>query len=336
MIQFRWNDHFIKLGDSISRFIKNPDERLLNRISDINPWFIRSYVLTALNGLLIYLNPENIDTWLSKYDLTGKKNKNIGIIMPGNVPLAGFHDLLCVLISGNNAFIRPSHLDTILIEFIIEQLQNINPLIRDRVVLCSDVGGVDALIATGSDNSARYFKYHYNNLPKIIRSNRSSCCILEGTETTTELNALSNDIFLYFGLGCRNVSKIYLPKNYQIHTLVQYFSGYSWITNHPKYNNNYIHNRSQANLIPQSFIDSGYFLLSENTAIVSPVSVIYHETYSDKKDLHLKIETNKKKIQCIISHPGVWPQSVKFGDAQFPQLWDYSDGVDTLNFLINL
>jgi hypothetical protein len=336
MNRSNWVDDFINLGENLTRFLEKPDENLLIKISEVNPWFIRSYVLNALTGILKYLHPGNINNWLSNYNIKRIKVKNIGIIMAGNVPLAGFHDLLCVLITGNNAIIRPSHSDTLLIELIITELQNINPFMRNRIILRTDLSGVDAIIATGSDNSARYFKYYFNSIPKLIRANRSSCCIIDGLETLDEVTALSDDVFLYFGLGCRNVTKIYLPVKSGLHSLIKGFSKYSWITEHKKYLNNYMHNRSLASLRFQSFTDSGYFLFVENNSIVSPVGMIYYETYSDHNDLKIKLAAHQNKIQCIVCHSEILPQSVRFGEAQFPHLWDYSDGIDTLDFLNNL
>jgi hypothetical protein len=333
MIESEWTDHFIQLGKSVTRFIKDPDEDFLIKVNAVNPWFIRSYVLNALNGILNYLDPGNIQTWLSNYRLSRPKVKNIGIIMAGNIPLAGFHDLLCVLISGHKAIIKPSHSDPLLIEFIINELQNINPLFNEKIIISSDIKWVDAIIATGSDNSARHFNYYFKTVPKIIRSNRSSCCILDGSETTEELTALSDDAFLYFGLGCRNVSKIYLPEKSSLDEIIECFSKYSWIIEHRKYHNNYLHNRSLALLKSEPFTDGGHFLLAENIQVVSPVAIIYYERYSDREELKTKIETNNKKIQCVVGHPGTTSQTVKFGAAQFPQLWDYSDGIDTLDFL---
>ncbi len=316
---------FEKLQLILSRFIENPDESVLAETSSENPWFIRNFILRAITGINCYLNPKNLNSWVSNYDFNHTDENNIGIIMAGNIPLAGFHDLLCVLISGNNAIVKPSHLDRVMTEYIIHCLCEIEPAFKKRIITVDHLPGIDALIASGSDNTCRHLKYFYKGIPQIIRPTRTSCCVLNGHESEFDLKMLSDDVFLYFGFGCRNVSKIYIPGGYNIKDLISSFNNYEWIIGHKKYYHNYIHNKSLLEMNNEKFIDGGYFTFFENVQLGSPVSVVNYEFYDSENDLAESISLNRGKIQCVVSGDRHGFNPVEFGKAQFPMPWDYAE-----------
>jgi hypothetical protein len=298
----------------------------------INGWFTTDNVITALSTLAEQLTIENLTEWTSAYP--GLKEETspikVAVIMAGNIPLAGFHDYLSVLISGNYLLAKTSSKDSELIVKISDILFNADGRFRDRIEFVSGpLRDFDAIIATGSNNSSRYFEYYFGRYPNIIRRNRNSIAVLDGTETGDELKELGKDIFLYFGLGCRSVSKIFLPDGYSINSVTDNWDDlYADIINQHKYANNYDFNKAVYLVNRVSFTDTGYLLLREDPRLSSPVAVLHYEYYNDRNDLEHKIESEKDRIQCIVGH-GYLP----FGTAQSPYLWDYADGIDTLEFL---
>jgi hypothetical protein len=299
-----------------------------------NPWFTEQNIKLAFAGIIKYLHPNDLRRWVAPYSLTSIIQKKIALVMAGNIPLVGFHDLLAVLISGHSALIKLSSKDTVLIKFIAKKLEEINPRFGSCIAFGDQLKGFDAVIATGSDNSARYFHYYFDKYPNIIRKNRTSCAVLTGKETAAELHLLGGDIFTYFGLGCRNVSKIYVPKQYDLTLLLPQWNAYSSIIHHHKYHNNYDYQKSilLINRIP--FLETEFVLLQESEKLVSPISVVYFERYQDEGSLALRLLETKEKIQCVVGN--TTSASVPFGQAQSPMVWDYADQVDTLKFLQNL
>jgi hypothetical protein len=250
--------------------------------------------------------------------------------MAGNIPLVGFHDFLSVLISGNNILAKTSSKDAELIVYLGEILCSLNPAFRQRIKFTEGIlSDFDAVIATGNDNSSRYFEYYFGKYPHIIRKNRNSVAIIDGNETDQELENLGTDIFSYFGLGCRNVSKIYLPGGYDFHTMIRNWNRFSDIINHSKYANNYEYNMAVYLVNKEKFLDTGYMLLKESTELSSPVSVLYYEFYNSEEILSGEIDKLKEKIQCVTGN-----NYIPFGKVQFPKLWYYSDNIDTLDFLL--
>ena len=324
-----------RLGQEIHKIIYNQDE-IIHLACKQNPWFIPEFVLKALEGISYQLNEEKLTKWMSGYDLYTNSKKNIGIVMAGNIPLVGFHDLIAVLLSKHHAIIKLSHNDDVLIPYLTNKLRSIDPEIGDDITFINSLENVDAVIATGSDNTARYFKYNFKNIPRIIRKNRTSCSIIDGQEQAQDLANLSDDIFSYFGLGCRNISKIYIPDNYDIENLIANFNNYSRILKHSKYNNNYRYLVSKYSLENRSFIKTDFFILMESEAIVSPLACIYYEKYNDVKQLELILKRNSSKIQCVVSRKGWFTGSIPFGKAQLPEPWDYADNVDIMSFLLSL
>lgn len=308
----------------------------LNRLIDTqflkNPWFTPDNVKMAINAIAEELTTENLFKWCSAYPALNIETEpaNVGVIMAGNIPLAGFHDFLSVLISGNRIIARKSSKDPDLIELIAKILISFNPgfskLITFTDHLLSDF---EMVIASGSDNSSRYFEYYFGNYPYIIRKNRNSIAVIDGTESEKELFDLGTDIFSYFGLGCRNVSKIFLPAGYEVSEITKMWDRFSGLINHNKYANNYDFYKAVYLINNVKFIDTGYLILKEEDAISSPVSVLYYGFYNSTDDLTDQIENLKEKIQCITGH-----KYIPFGKAQTPSLWDYADGIDTIEFLL--
>lgn len=327
---------FAQLAEYIQNLNDSQRASLISQASNQNPWFTEQSITTALSGLKIFLKINNLEEWVTRYKLEVPEPRQIGIVMAGNIPLVGFHDLLCVLISGHKAQVKLSSQDRILMEYIIHQLVRIEPQFEGRIRAVDKVNTAEAVIATGSNNSSRYFEYYFKHIPRIIRKNRTSCAVLTGHETDQDLAGLGNDIFLYFGLGCRNVSKIYIPQDYNFEGLFNCLEPFHWVINHHKYANNYEYRRAIYLVDSQAHLDNGFLLVKADDELVSPIAVVYTQEYSDQDDIRSKLDLNKDKIQCVVSKPGLMQGSVAFGQAQFPQLWDYADGIDTMRFLEGL
>jgi len=305
---------------------------LINSQYKLNPWFTPETVREAVSALATELTRENLIKWTNHYP-TLKKNKNqvkVGIIMAGNIPLVGFHDFLSVLISGNNIIAKPSSKDSEFIVLIGEMLCTINPSFRDKIEFTEGtLTNFDVVIATGSNNSSRYFEYYFGKYPNVIRKNRNSIAIIEGDESDSEIEGLGKDIFSYFGLGCRNVSKIYVPKGYDFSAMIKNWESFSGIIKHNKYANNYDFNKAVYIVNKDMFIDTGYLLLKEESGLSSPVSVLYYEYYDSQYNFAHQTEQMKERIQCVVGR-----QHLAFGQTQSPHLWDYADGIDTIEFLL--
>jgi hypothetical protein len=335
MTQEKQLSAFVQLGD----FIRNLDHETLTQLSreaaNENPWFTEANVRLALSGIQQNLTKENLNQWTSQYDFSQVTSKNVGLVMAGNIPLVGFHDLLAVLISGHKAMVKLSSKDSRLITFLLEKLFTIKPDLRASVTIQQQaLKGFDAVIATGSDNTARHFEYYFRNVPNIIRRNRTSCAILTGQESEAELRKLGEDIFSYFGLGCRNVSKLYVPDDYDITKLFQAWNDFEPIIHHHKYANNYDYQKSILLVNKHPFLDNGFVLLQESDKLVSPIAVVYYQRYNTHQEVENLLTAAKEKIQCMVGNQA--PATVPFGQAQHPALWDYADGVDTLKFLASL
>lgn len=322
---------FSVLGNRISSLHKTEREQLYQQASLINGWFTPASVQTALNGIALFLNKETLQIWTSRYPAPSSE-KLVGIAMAGNIPLVGFHDLLSVLISGHRALIKLSSQDA-LIEVMIKWLVEIEPAFGDKITLAERLNAAEVMIATGSDNTSRYFEYYFRNKPNIIRKNRSSCAIIMGEEPTATLTELGKDVFTYFGLGCRNVAKVFVPEEYSFNGLLDAWAPYNDIINHHKYANNYDYQKSILLVNQTPFFDNGFVLLTESSNLVSPISVLFYERYLDQEDLQQKLQSHADKLQCVVSANGWYAGSVPFGKAQQPEVWDYADDVDTMKFL---
>jgi hypothetical protein len=329
---------FELLGNRIERLLTEDYNTFVNLCATAgneNPWFTQEQIRQSLLGIRKYLVPESLREWLGRYDFNQSGQKTVALVLAGNIPLVGFHDLLSVLITGNKALVKTSSKDNVLMTWIIEELVSINPSFRNVIQTTTDaLKGFDAVIATGTDNSSRHFDFYFRKFPHIIRHNRTSCAVLTGTEREEEIRLLGADIFSYFGLGCRNVSKLYVPKGYPMEKLLDHWQEFSDIINHHKYANNYDYQKAILLVNNTPFLDSGFVLLQENEKIVSPIAVLYFEYYSSQEALGIRLNSIITKLQCVVGHSH--PATIPFGQAQFPALWDYADGTDTLKFLIGL
>ena len=279
------------------------------------------------------LEKENLRTWISKYNIKNEISK-VAIIMAGNFPLAGLHDLICVIISGNQGIIKPASDDKILINFFIEFLHKKFPETKQLIKTTSDkLGDFDKVIATGSNNTFNYFEYYFKNKSTLLRKNRTSVAVISGNESQTDLELLSDDIFMYFGLGCRNVSKLFIPEDYDLNILKEKFKKYNHIVNHNKFYNNYNYQKIINTMNGELFIDGDYFLMKQSKEYAPPISVIYYDFYNEISEVEEAIKVNKNQIQCIVTNLQI-ENSIKFGEAQKPKLYQYADDIDTLDFLL--
>tara|TARA_Y100001934_G_scaffold34828_1_gene39639 strand:+ start:1471 stop:2328 length:858 start_codon:yes stop_codon:yes gene_type:complete len=279
------------------------------------------------------LEKENLRTWISKYNIKNEISK-VAIIMAGNFPLAGLHDLICVIISGNQGIIKPASDDKILINFFIEFLHKKFPETKQLIKTTSDkLGDFDKVIATGSNNTFNYFEYYFRNKSTLLRKNRTSVAVISGNESQTDLELLSDDIFMYFGLGCRNVSKLFIPEDYDLNILKEKFKKYNHIVNHNKFYNNYNYQKTINTMNGELFIDGDYFLMKQSKEYAPPISVIYYDFYNEISEVEEAIKVNKNQIQCIVTNLQI-ENSIKFGEAQKPKLYQYADNIDTLDFLL--
>ena len=282
---------------------------------------------------MVKLRKEKLENWISKYNLQNVKYK-VAIIMAGNFPLAGLHDLICVIITGNKAIIKPSSNDKILINFFVEFLhEKFTETTKIIEITTEKLGDFDKVIATGSNNTFNYFEYYFRDKSSLLRKNRNSIAVLSGYESENELKLLSDDIFIYFGLGCRNISKIFVPTGYDISQLKNKFDKYSYIINHNKYSNNYNYQKTIKIMNNDVFVDCDFFLMSQSKEINPPISIIYYDYYDDISQVSNFINEKRNQIQCIVTNLQI-DNSTGFGDAQDPKLDQYADNTDTINFLL--
>ncbi|MFN5910639.1 MAG: acyl-CoA reductase [Bacteroidota bacterium] len=322
-----WSDY--SLGITEEEY--NNLERLVIRQKQLNGWFTEENVRLAMNALGRQLTATDIQNWISHYRYSSTPRR-VGIIMAGNIPLVGFHDLLCVLISGHRAVIKLSSDDNTLLPELIKHLISFVSGLEDRVTISSGkIGELEAVIATGSDNSTLYFEQYFGRYPHIFRSNRTSVAVLNGEETAKDLKLLGNDIFQYFGLGCRNVSHLLLPEGFELHRIFEALFTFGEIIHHHKYANNYDYNRAVYLLNQVPFLDNHFVLLRESQELYSPLAVVHYHFYSSAEDIANYLNQHKNKIQAVVGK-GYLP----FGTTQCPGLTDYADGIDTMDFLTRL
>ncbi len=328
---------FSELGTQLSQ-PNGPLTDLINDERQYNAWFTPESVLQAVTAVGNMLNRNNLTTWFNNYDLQNKSSKRVGLILAGNLPMVGFHDVLCVLITGNYALIKASSQDARLIKYVLQMLTDIENGFKDQYSFVERLENFDAVIATGSNNTSRYFEYYFGKVPHIIRKNRSSLALLTGDESAEQLYRLGHDIFDYYGLGCRNVSKLMVPKGYIFNFFFESIEPYQPIINHHKYNNNYDYNKSIYLVNSDKHFDNGFLLLKEDENLISPLAVLFYEYYDDLQSAQNKLNEDSDKIQCIVSAAPlqVKNQVVDFGESQQPALWDYADGVDTMKFLTEI
>jgi len=312
-------------------------EYLILRQKAFNGWFDKKEVLTSLSAIGASLSEENLNSWLFDYSITDDSNKSVGVIMAGNIPLVGFHDFLTVLITGNKIQAKLASNDNTLIRKIGEVLIFIDADFEPKISFVERLEKFDAVIATGSNNTARYFEQYFGKYPNIIRKNRNSVAIINEKDSAEELNALGQDVFQYFGLGCRSVSKMYFPKGYKIDAFFEaILDDYQDVTQNNKYANNYDYNKAVYLMGNNQLLDNGFMLLKEDTSFTSPVGVINYEYYDSVEELEKQLEAQKEELQCIVSSKNTDIDTLAFGEAQCPTLSDYADSVDTIKFLLEL
>ncbi|MFC2137657.1 acyl-CoA reductase [Bacteroidota bacterium] len=344
---------FDLLGNFLSQFtkknnidnsLKSLNDKFFNDFNDIiinshifNPWFTEENVREAILSISDLLNKNQLGKWLSQYQINSKSAKKIGVVLAGNIPLVGFHDFLSVLITGNIFIGKLSSKDNKIFPIIKSILSEINKEFEHLIFFPDDkLENIDVVIATGSNNSARYFNYYFGKYPNIIRKNRNSIAVLNGKESEGDLDNLGKDIFQYYGLGCRNVSKLFIPENYNFNIFFKAIEKYKNLYDHNKYANNVDYNRAIYLMNKTPHLDNGFLLLKEDAAISSPLGVVYYSYYSLKKELKQYFIYQSDKIQCIVAGDSSFENAIPFGQSQHPELWDYADGIDTIEFLIKL
>ncbi|MES2560367.1 MAG: acyl-CoA reductase [Bacteroidota bacterium] len=330
-------DAFVKLGQFFEQSITVADHPVFYKAYTQNPWFTIHHIKQSVQAWADNLRSSKLNEWLETYTIPEPRPKTIAIIMAGNIPLVGFHDLLCVLVTGNKALVKVSVDDSTLMKWVITELIQIEPGFSSLIEISENrlPQGFDAVIATGSNNSNRYFEYYFREKHSLLRGNRNSVAVLTGNETPEDIHKLGGDIFTYFGLGCRNVSKIYVPKDYDITQFLDGIESHNDVINHHKYANNYTYHKAilLMNLTPH--LDNNFLLLKEDERIASPLGMLYYERYDSIETLMETFKQKQSEIQCIVSK-SVFPGAIPLGKAQQPELKDYADGVDTLAFLLEL
>lgn len=344
MLQSERLQTFVALGNFLRSAEAQPElTEIAHRAHAKNNWFTVSNSLAALNAIANeFLTADKLTAWLSAYGSQPSASRAVGVVMAGNIPAVGFHDLLCVLMSGHRLLAKLSSQDFVLIHYLIQKIKELNPAFTDRIEEAERLNAAEAYIATGSNNTSRYFEYYFSKKPNIIRRNRTSVALLMGEEGEDELLKLGHDISDYYGLGCRNVSTLLVPDGYDFTPLLRALEpqANSFLNNH-KYQNNYDYNKSVYLINAVPHYDNGYLLVTENDGLVSPISVVYYQTYATLDDAKQWLADRVEQIQVVASAQGwltgsVATPGVPFGQTQRPGLTDYADGVDTMSFLQKL
>ncbi len=331
---------YIKAFHLLGDHLKNEQvlQGLIEKAYQQNTWFNAEETGHALRAWSKLLNEVDLTKWLEAYTFPNNEPKRVGLILAGNIPMVGFHDVCSVLLSGHIACIKLSSQDSVLIPSLLNKLIEIEPSLQAKIEYSERLNHVDAVIATGSNNTARYFEYYFSQKPHIIRKNRNSVAILTGNETSDDFVKLGEDIFRYYGQGCRNVSKLYVPKDYNFSPLLDALQVYEYVADQSKYYNNYNYYKSIYLVNRESHLDTGFLLLKENTSLQAPLSVLFFEYYEERAQLLKQLQEIEQDIQCIVAKelPTLTSQVLNFGETQKPGWSDYADGVDTMKFLSEL
>ena len=321
------------------------DQTLLSKAEMENRWFTHDACKMSMMACGNMLRPTVLEEWLNRYDIPEEsvQRKRVGLVLAGNLPLVGWHDAMSTIIVGHQAVIKASSSDAVLITAVMQAWQGFLPDGEKLQVewVAGKMNNVDAVIATGSANTNRYFEYYFSGLPSVLRSQRTSIAILDGSETEADIRALGNDVFQYFGMGCRSVTKLFLPVGFDLDRLFKIWVEWSHLANHNKYANNYDYHKAVWLLNQVPLLENGFVLLKEDKAFLSPVGALFYEFYSDEAALHKHLESNANQLQCAsVKNPeqpsGLSVPVVPLGATQSPQPWDYADGVDTISFLLGL
>ncbi|APZ47182.1 acyl-CoA reductase [Polaribacter reichenbachii] len=343
---------FAKLGHFLSQFsvdkIEKQDNIENNEIffdgflhqiklaQEKNSWFTKDNILFSLHSWSKSLTKNNLIDFAQSVNLEQIQSKKVAIIMAGNIPLVGFHDFLSVLISGHSVLVKQSSNDKHLLPFLAKYLEYADESFKGKITFTEEkLTDFDAVIATGSNNTARYFEFYFKNKPNIIRKSRNSVAVITGKETIEDFENLSNDVFQYFGLGCRSVSKLFVPKDYSFETFFNGMFQKKEIINNAKYANNYDYNKAVYLMSEFDLLENGFLMIKEDESYASPIATIFYEYYDNEIDLKIKLHQDREKIQCIVAKNFI-ENEVVFGQTQHPQLTDYADGVNTLEFLATI
>ena len=352
MLQIEIKSSFVELGNFLRQFSEEGNVKAASVLQNdlffddfvslivlsqsYNGWFTPEQVKFSVQSWAKALTEDNLNQWLSNYDFSKIEPKKVGLILAGNIPLVGFHDFISVLISGHDVLVKTSSNDQHLLKFLAKYLIAIQPELNSKITFVErKLEGFDAVIATGSNNTARYFEYYFKDKPSIIRKNRNSVAVLDGTETFEDLVGLGEDIFRYFGLGCRNVSKLFVPKDYNFDNFFKAMYEYRDAIQYEKYANNYDYNKAVFLMSNFQLLDNEFLTIKEDTSYASPISSVFYEFYENLEEITTRLNADAEQIQCVVSK-NLIPNSVAFGQTQQPRLWDYADNVDTLTFFNNL
>jgi hypothetical protein len=352
MLQCEIKSSFVELGNFLRQFSEEGNVKstmvlqndlyfenfanLIGLSQSHNGWFTPEHVLFSIQSWAKALTEDNLNQWLSSYDFSKTEPKKVGLVLAGNIPLVGFHDFLSVLISGHDVLVKTSSNDQHLSKFLANYLIAIEPKLNSKITFVEGkIKGFDAVIATGSNNTARYFEYYFKDKPSIIRKNRNSVAVLDGTETFEDLVNLGEDIFRYFGLGCRNVSKLFVPKGYNFEAFFKAMYEYRDVIHYEKYANNYDYNKAVFLMSNFQILDNEFLTIKEDVSYSSPISSLFYEFYENLENVKNRLENDIEQIQCIASNDLI-VNSVAFGQTQQPKLWDYADNLDTLEFLLKI
>ena len=352
MLQIEIKSSFVELGNFLRQFSEEGNVKVASVLqNDLffddfaslivlsqshNGWFTPEQVKFSVQSWAKALTEDNLNQWISNYDFSKIEPKKVGLILAGNIPLVGFHDFISVLISGHDVLVKTSSNDQHLLKFLAKYLISIQPELNSKITFVEGkLEGFDAVIATGSNNTARYFEYYFKEKPSIIRKNRNSVAVLDGTETFEDLVGLGEDIFRYFGLGCRNVSKLFVPKDYNFDNFFKAMYEYRDVIQYEKYANNYDYNKAVFLMSNFQLLDNEFLTIKEDSSYASPISSVFYEFYENLEEITTRLNADAEQIQCVVSK-NLIPNSVAFGQTQQPRLWDYADNVDTLTFFNNL
>ena len=352
MLQIEIKSSFVELGNFLRQFSEEGNVKaasvlqndlffdefanLIELSQSHNGWFTPEQVKFSVQSWAKALTEDNLNQWLSNYDFSKIEPKKVGLVLAGNIPLVGFHDFLSVLISGHDVLVKTSSNDQHLLKFLAKYLIAIQPELNSKITFVEGkLEGFDAVIATGSNNTARYFEYYFKDKPSIIRKNRNSVAVLDGTETFEDLVGLGEDIFRYFGLGCRNVSKLFVPKDYNFDNFFKAMYEYRDVIQYEKYANNYDYNKAVFLMSNFQLLDNEFLTIKEDVSYASPISSVFYEFYENLEEITTRLNADAEQIQCVVSN-NLIENSVAFGQTQQPKLWDYADNVDTLAFLNSL
>lgn len=343
---------FVKLGDFLSQFSQDKIEKKdaiehndlffdgfkhqLKLAEENNTWFTKENLLFSIENWSKALTLSNLSSWVANESLGNNDAKNVAIIMAGNIPLVGFHDFVSVLIAGHSVVVKQSSNDKHLLPFLAKYLEYVSSELKGKIVFTEGkLEAFDAVIATGSNNTARYFEHYFKDKPSIIRKNRNSIAILTGNETEEDFKNLSEDVFRYFGLGCRSVSKLFVPKNYDFDNFFRGMYNRKEIIDNVKYANNYDYNKAVYLMSEFDILENGFLMIKEDSSYASPIASIFYEYYDNADDLKIKLWEEREQIQCVVSKDFI-ENEIAFGQTQHPKLWDYADGVNTLEFLAKI